>query len=305
VYGEREYIAVSGHGSDRNSAEKNALAALTAVFGQSVQADITVLNGYSEAVKNGVVDVSGNNALQEAINMSAAMDSLIGAEIRDVWYDGKSVYYAAAVMDRAKTAALYTDMITSNEGIIQGLVAIPPAEKNTLDAFSRYQLAAAIADANRVYANVLSVVGSPGGMAPRDLKQGDDYRLEAVNITKNIPVAVRVDGDRSDRIRGAFVSVITDAGFKSGGNSSRYVLNVNLTLTEVRLPSQQNRFSRYVVDANLTDTVEDMVLLPFTINGREGHLTLAEAENRALAAAEKRIKESYGKVLSDYLSPLL
>jgi hypothetical protein len=306
AYGENEYIAASGHGSDRNSAEKNALAALTAVFGQSIQADVKLMSSYSEAVKNGVVDVSENNSLQEAINTSTEMDSLVGAEIKDVWYDGKSAYYAVAVMERTKTAALYTDMINSNQRIIQDLVTIPEAQKNTLDAFSRYQLAAAIADANRVYANVLSVVGKgTGNIVPGALKRGDDYRLEAVNITKNIPIQVKVNNDRSDRIRGSFASVINKAGFRSGGNNSRYVLNVTFTLSEVQLPNQQNKFARYEVDAKLTDTADNAVLLPFNANGREGHLNLSEAENRAVAAAEKKINDGYGKVLSDYLSALL
>jgi hypothetical protein len=234
------------------------------------------------------------------------MDSLVGAEIKDVWYDGKSVYYAAAVMERGKTAVLYTDMINSNRRIIQDLVTISDAEKNTLNAFSRYQLAAAIADTNRVYANVLSVVGKgPGSIIPGELKKGDDYRLEAANITKNIPIGVRVTGDRSDRIRSAFASVISKAGFRSGENNPRYVLEVNLTLTEVQLPNQQNKFARYVVDANLTDTAGGVVLLPYNINGREGHLNLSEAENRAVATAEKKINEGYGGILADYLSTLL
>jgi hypothetical protein len=306
VYNEAEYIAASGHGSDRNLAEKNALAALTAVFGQSIQSDIKIMESYSEAVKNGVVTVSGGTSLQEAINTSTEMDSLVGAEIKDVWYDGRSVYYAAAVMERAKTATLYIDMINSNQRIIQDLVTIPGAGKNTLDAYSRYQLAATIADANRVYANVLSVVGKgTGAIVPGELKKGDDYRLEAVNITKNIPIGVRVTGDRSDRIRGAFASVINKAGFRSGGNNSRYVLNVTLTLSEVQLANPQNKFARYVVDAKLIDTADSAVLLPFNINGREGHLNLSEAENRAVSAAEKKINETYGPILSEYLSTLL
>jgi hypothetical protein len=305
VYRESEYVAASGNGANRTAAEKSALAALTAVFGQSIQADLKLVSSYSEAVKNGVVDVSENNSLQEAITTSTEMDALVGAEIKDAWFDGKSTWYAAAVMERAKTSVLYADMITSNDRIIKDLTTIPAAEKNTLDAYSRYQLAATIADVNRVYGNVLSVVGNTGGINPAAMKKGDDYRLEAVNITKNIPIAVRVNGDRSDRIRGAFASVINKAGFRSGGNSARYVLNVTLGLSEVALGNQQNKFARYVVDANLTDTAEGMVLLPFNINGREGHLNLPEAENRAVAAAEKRINESYGTILSEYLSTLL
>jgi hypothetical protein len=305
VYRESEYVAASGNGANRTAAEKSALAALTAVFGQSIQADLKLVSSYSEAVKNGVVDVSENNSLQEAITTSTEMDALVGAEIKDAWYDGKNTWYAVAVMERAKTAVLYADMIKSNERIIKDLTTIPAAEKNTLDAYSRYQLAATIADVNRVYANGLSVVGNAGGINPATMKKGDDYRLEAANITKNIPIAVRVNGDRSDRIRGAFASVISKAGFRSGGNSARYVLNVTLNLSEVTLGNQQNKFARYVVDANLTDTAEGMILLPFNINGREGHLNLPEAENRAVAAAEKKINETYGAILSGYLSTLL
>jgi hypothetical protein len=305
VYPESEYIAASGHGSNRDLAEKNALAALTAIFGQSIQADVKIMEAYSEAVKNGVVTVSGDTSLQEAISTSTGMDSLVGAEIKDAWYDGKSVYYAAAVMERQKTAALYTDMIAANQRIIQDLVTIPNAEKNTLDAFSRYQLAAAIADATQVYVNVLSVVGRGPGAVPGGLKKGDDYRLEAVNITKNIPIGIKVNGDRANRIGGAFASVISKAGFRSGGANSRYVLDVTLRLSEVQLPNQQNKFARYEVDAKLTDTAAGAVLLPYNFNGREGHLNISEAENRAVAAAEKKINDGYGNVLSEYLSTLL
>jgi hypothetical protein len=299
-------VAASGYGADRGNAEKNALAALTAVFGQSVQAELKTLTAYSEAVLNGAVNVSNNTSVQNAVKTSAEMDALVGAELRDVWYDGKGIYYAVAVMDRAKTAVLYRDMILSNERLINDLVVLPEGEKNSLEGVSRYQLAALIADTNRVYANVLSLANrGSGGIDPGTLKQGDHYRLEAMNIARNIPVTVRVSGDRADRIRGAFASAISGAGFRSGGTNARYVLDVTVAFEEVLFPNQPNKFTRYVVNANLTDTLGGAVLLPYTINGREGHLSLAEAENRAVTAAERRINESYGEALSAYLSTRL
>jgi hypothetical protein len=59
------------------------------------------------------------------------------------------------------------------------------------------------------------------------------------------------------------------------------------------------------VDANLVDTGSGNILLPYNINGREGHATVSEAENRAILGAERKINEAYGKILSDYLSALL
>ncbi|MDR3113920.1 MAG: LPP20 family lipoprotein [Treponema sp.] len=305
VYDKNSFVTAVGYGADRNQAEKDALGKLVAVFGQSVQADVKTITSYSEAVSSKAVKVSENTEVQNVIKTFAEMDALIGAEIEDVWFDSKNTYYAVAVLEKAKASKLYTDRIRSNEQIIHDLIAMSLEEKQSLDGFSRYQLAATIADVNRVYANVLTIVGSTAGIGPEDLKKGNSYRLEAMNITKSIPIEVRVNADRFNRIKDAFASALTKQGFRSGGTASRYVLQVRVDFSPVELPNQQNKFTRYAIEAHLIDTSDASVLLPFNINGREGHLSLSEAENRAIGAAEKQINDTYGTVLSNYLATLL
>ena len=306
VYTKQLYISAVGYGSDRNQAERDALGKLTGVFGQSVQAELKTISNYSEAVKSGAIQVSGNNSVQNAITTSAEMDTLVGAEIADVWYDNKSVYYAAAVMEKEKTSALYADLIQSNKRIIDDLVNIDDVDRNTLDAYSRYLLAGTIADANRVYANVLTIVGNTRGINPAEMKKGDDYRLQAAAVAKNIPIGVTVSGDRNDRIRNAFSKALGAAGFRSGGNNSRYMLNVVYTMSQVELPAQQNKFIRYQANAGLEDTSGgNSVLVSYDVSGREGHLTVPEAEERALRAAEKKIADEFVTALNDYLSTLI
>jgi hypothetical protein len=306
VFDRRNYIAAVGYGSERVTAEKNAFANLTALFGQSIQGELAVVTRYSEAVVNGVVSASENTDASNAIKTSVELKSLVGAEIRDYWYDGKSVHYAAAVMERAKTALLYKDMIRSNENIIAGLITMTNAEKNTFNGYSRYRLAGTIADANRTFANVLYIVGAEGtGIDIGSMKKGDDYRLEAANITGNIPIQISVTGDKADRIRGAFASALNSQGFKSGGKNSRYTLDTSVVLSPVELPNQQNKFVRYTIEARLIDSTTGGVLFPYNINGREGHTSSPEAENRAIAAAERKINGEYGKLLASYLDSLL
>jgi hypothetical protein len=209
-------------------------------------------------------------------------------------------------MEREKTARLYADLIRSNSKIITDLTAMSEAEKNTLNGYSRYRLAAAIADASRLYANVLTYVGNTSDINPGDMKKGDDYRLEAAGIVRNIPIEITVSGDRSDRIKNAFSRALGSAGFRTGGANQRYKLVVTLALTPADFPNQPNKFIRFTVDANLTDTVEgNSVLFPFNKTGREGHVNIPEAENRALREAEKRIEEDYPPALSAYLAELL
>jgi len=303
VYDSSHYVAAVGNASSRDMAEKNALANLIAIFGQSIKADQTITNTYQEAVKNGVTSSwTDNIAMQNTINITASMDTLIGAEVKEVWFDSRSTHYAVAVMEKARTAQIYNDLIKANQNMIANLVNMKDTEKNSMEGVSRYQFAAAAADINVAYGNVLRVIGSP---VPAGLVKGDNYRLEAQNITKAIPVGIIVKNDKSGRIQGAFAKAFSDAGFRSGGNNSRYVLNVDITISPVDYPNNPNKFARIELGANLTDTSVNSVLLPYNFNSREGHTTAAEAENRAYMAAERKINEEYKNLLSDYLNQLL
>jgi hypothetical protein len=303
-FDQQSNVAAVGVGNSRQTAEKNALGNLVAIFGQSIQVDEKISVSYREAVKSGAAaSWSENTAIDNTIETSAGMDSLVGAEIGDTWYDGKNEYYAIAVLNKTKAIQVYSNMIRVNQAMIDNLVNMPAAEKNTLDGFARYQLAATTADITFSYGNLLSHIGAPS--FAQSLKKGDVYRLEAQNINKAIPVSITVKNDKSGRIQGAFAKAFSDLGFRSGGTNSRYVLAVDISVSPVELANQQNKFTRIEITANLTDTSLNAVLLPYNFNSREGHITQSEAENRAYTAAERKINEEYSKLLNDYLSQLL
>ena len=302
VYSDARYVAAVGYGPDRESAEKSALGALVAVFGQNVSGETVVTSQYTEAVREGRVLVTEDSAVQQAVTSSWEQDTIVGAEIKDTWFDGNRTTYAVAVMDKSHAMVLYAELIEANESSIQSLTAIPAAERNTLDAYARFDLAATIAEANAGFVNVLSVV-SPGAAAARrsGLTMAEDMRLECRKIAEKIPITVQVENDREDRIRSAFSSVISGAGFKIAESGSRYTLQAVLRLSETELPKNPNKFARYQVESRLTDAQNVTSVLPWTISGREGHATLPEAEHRAVRSGKKIQTESGGR-FSDFLS---
>jgi len=304
VYNKSQFVAAVGYAATREIAEKNALINLAAFFGQSIKADQVILNTYYEAVRNGVTaGWSDNIAMQNKITTSVSMDTIIGAEINEVWHDIKNnIFYAVASMERVKVIRLYTDMILDNIKMINNLTAMSQAEKNALEAVSRYQFAATVADINVSYANLLILLNAP---IPSGVKRGDEYRLEMRNITKDIPIDIIVANDRENRIQSAFTKVITDYGFKSGGTNSRYTLRVNVKLSPVDFPNNSYKFIQMELNANLNDSSTRETLLPFNFNNHEGHLTLAGAENRAFLSAEEKIKNEYKEVLTEYFYKLL
>ena len=280
------FVAAVGHSSDREMAEKNAFANLASYFGQSIQSDQTIINTYQEAVKNGIsagwVD---NIALRNIITTSASMDTLVGAEIREVWHDTKgNVFYAVAVMEKAKIIKLYTDMILANLDMIKNLTSMNQAEKISLEGISRYQFAATVADINISYANLLRLLGAA---SPNGVRRGDEYRLEAQNIARTIPVNVVVSNDRANKIQSAFAKVFSDLGFKSSTNNSRYMLRVIVTLSQVEFPNNPHRFVQMELSSNLIDTSNKEILLPYGFNNREGHTTLQELKTVCLYLQNK------------------
>jgi len=304
VYNHSQYVAAVGHSADRETAEKNALTNLAAFFGQSIQADQTIINTYYEAVRNGATEGWIDNiAMRNAVTISVSMDTLIGAEVREVWHDTKkNIYYAAAVMERAKTIQLYTEMISANLQMINNLTSMNQTEKNTLEGVSRFQFAAAVADINISYANLLRLLNAS---IPSGVKRGDEYRLEAQNIIRAIPVGIAVTGDREGRLQSAFTKVLTELRFRISRNNSRYMLRVNVKLSSIDYPNSTEKYALMELNANLSDSVSGEVLLPYNFPISEGHTNTAVAENRVFISAQSRIEEEFGDVLRSYLSQLV
>jgi len=316
VYDSARYVAAYGYGNSREAAERNALASLVSFFGQTVQIERNAASFYRQAVTDGVISGWIDTAeMRTNVNSSSSMDNLMGVEIGEVWYDSTDTYYAVAVMEKARAIRVYSELIQANLSIINNLTAVSPDEYYSLDSVIRYRFAAVVAEVNASYRNIILLLGGsvPDGnnlnaSSAALLSSSDYYLSEAQKIIKEIPVSITINNAASSaRLFGAFAKCFSDWGFTVTDNSqhTRYVLNADVSLTPVRLPDNANFFSRIELSANLTDTNLNLVLLPLNFSSREGQTSAAEAETRAIAAAERYINEQYSALLTEYLSRLL
>jgi len=301
VFPAAQYAAAVGYASTREEAEENAFAALASFLGYSVER--TAASFYRQAVVNGVMESWVDTAeMRSNIRAAASMNDLIGAEIRDVWFDSKDTYYAVAVMEKSAAARIYGGMLRVNLAVINNLVNMTPNERNSLNGVIRFRFAAVAADVNVSYKNAILQLG---GAVSETVEGGDRFRLEARNIIRTIPMGIRVSNDRNGRISGAFTRSLTNYGFNISSRNPRYMLNANVSLMPVDLPDNPNVFYRIEVNANLTDTEMGLVLLPYNFNNTDGHFSRAEAENRSFLAAERNIGEDFTRYLTEYLTSLM
>jgi len=303
AYPRNSYVAAVGFAPNRAEAERKSLAALTAIFGQSVTSefsDETTESTYSDAVKKGIIT---STRTRDAVSTSASLDALIGAEIGSVWDDARGTVYAIAYLDKARAVSVYGNIVQGNLKNIERLTTMTAAQKNTLDGYARYRLAALIAGINAKDASVLEQCGGPTAAA-LNLPSADAIKIEASNIIRNIPVVVNVKGDGTNRIRDAFTKVLSAEGLRTRGSSPLYRLDVDVDLSEVTL-NNTNKFCRITVSAELIENSSDSVLLPFNFADRAGHISYPEAQNRAILQAERIIGEKYPAAFKEYLDGLL
>jgi len=296
-YNRQNYLAAVGRGSSYELAENNALAKLISIFGQNVQFDEKLFTSYQDAMRNGVfVEWSENTSLSSAITTSANMENLVGAEFGDRWDNGKD-YAVLVFLDKAKAIPMYTSMIKANQAIIQNLTNMPQNEKYTLNGLARYRYAATAADMVVSYNGLLSVVGGP----VQPVKNGTEFRLEAQNIAKTIPVGVLIDNDMNGQIKGAFTKALTSAGFQTSSSNPPYLLNITVESMPVVSPDSPYKFTRVSVNADFIDSGLRSVLFHSSYETRRGHSIQSEADKQAFMAISSEIENEYPKDISDYL----
>ena len=303
AYSRELFVAAVGFGPNRNEAASKALAGLVAYFGQSIKSDFTIVTNYSEAQEKGVVMVSESTKINDQIVRAASMENLIGAEIGNIWDSGRGTVYTAAYLDIAMTISIYSDLIVLNNSNINTLVTMNNTEKNTLDGYARYKLAAQIAGINANYTAIITKVG--GNTSSLNLKTPESFNIEASNIIKNITVAIHVDNDRVNRIQDAFAKVLGGEGLRTRGNNPVYSLKVDVVTNEVTFPNNTNKFCRIELSANLIENSSEASLLTFSFNERFGHASYENAEAQVYLNAEKIIAERYKARLKEYLATLI
>ncbi|MDR1627123.1 MAG: hypothetical protein LBT33_11350 [Spirochaetia bacterium] len=294
AYPEKLFVSAVGIGTSRQSAESNAKGALTAYFRQSVSSKVNISD--TEKQVNGR-SVSESN-MSQTIESVAALDNLIGAEIKNTWNDTRNrSWYAVAVMEKSACARLYAAELGKAISEINTLIDISGGV--SLETISKCQKALQTADSAELYALILALLGGPE-RAPEVSRLATKVST-TLNTAKAIPVDVRVTGDKNGRIKAAFAKVFTAAGFKTGNNNSRYALEVTASLE----PASKNQYynARCTIDAVLRDTQTAAELFSYNFIFRGAHpASQQDAENRAIVGSEKKIAEEFPVSLEEYLA---
>jgi len=294
VYPDALYVSAVGGGRNRQAAENGAKAALVSYFKQSVSSRITITDSEQQS---GGRTVRSSSDMSMSIDASAALDALIGVEIKAVWNDTKGkTWWAVAVMEKAQGRERYAAEFNKTVNEINMLINI--TDGVSFNTLKKCRSAQGLFPRAEIYALILSMLDGPD-------KQDEIIRLTAkvdstIKQAQSIPVDVRVTGDSGGRIKAAFAKAFTDNGFRTGSAHSRFALTVKFSMEA----APQNKYynTRYTVDAVLQDTQTGAELLTYNTADRESHpASQADANNRAILGALRAIEAEFPDMLAEFL----
>src|SRR5574344_1620844 len=217
VYQPDYYFSAVGEGADRSSAELDAVRGVASYFGQNITSVTAASARMEQAKAKGKVASAQANAIDQTIIKNVNQDDIIGVEPRETWYNSvEKKWYAVAVLDRAKTTALYESMIKKNNEEIASLTQQNKAEAVSFETYVKYDFAAEIAGVNDGYIKRLSVINFKEGEDMRKISVSEkDERAALYKIAQQIPVTVNIVSSDAASVSAssAFSEVIAGYGF--------------------------------------------------------------------------------------------
>lgn len=305
VYSAEKYMNGTGSGTNRETAALEAVRNLSSVFGQTVKSNTAASKKMERALSEGKVSFSSAENLQQNITSQIEAENLIGIEIAEYFYNKpEKKWYAVAILEREKTAAVYQKYIEKNDAAVRK--AIKESEKNpgTFYGYSEICFAAEIASENDKLVKNLTVIDfESGSEISKKIVSLQNTQLIKKKFAENITIYVQISGDKDNKIKSAFQDIFSKYGFKtSPSKKEKYNLEGKYS-SEI---SQKGKiiYCIYSLDLDFSDVLQAESLFAINLKGREGSLSESDATNRTYRTLEKDIGTQFSKNFDSYINNL-
>ena len=303
VYSSSDYLNAVGSGVDRRTAENDALSMLV----KSIVQNVSSVSDSSKIISGN--DKKGYEIAYDFTSSIATVSSvkdIVGVSYKEVWESKDGTFYVLAQINREESGRYYRQEIDARNKVINSEIVFADSNDGTFEALAALQNATNLAQENQVDMALLA------GIHP------DMYRLTSIDYvspaalavmssrqTEKIKVSVYVEGDSQDRISGALEATLAEVGLRIAevDEEARYSLNGKVIMEKMD-GNTKYEYIRYVLNVELLDNVTQKVLVPYTENGREAHISQSEAKQRAYRTVEDSVKTKFKPIILQFFEDL-
>lgn len=298
VYPEARYLAAVGEGDSRQTAENAAAANLSRIFEAHIESDERLVDQARETA----------DTLERTTDYSAdisilSSQTLYNVQHAEAWTDPRGRVHAVAYLDRRDTAAIYRDAIDREASRVHFLRGQAEQTGDPLIQFANLRAAMRHAEEAAYRLRQLKVIHPPS--VPDATPGYDESRLrrDLAESAKQIRVQISILDDDTGRMTAVLEELITGYGFVVG---SPAVLEIGgrIAIEDTGQRTAELVFVRYGLAVQIWKA-DGTLLASVNERGREGHISLNEARQRALRTLENAIHAKGAGRLDDYFDSLV
>ncbi len=305
VYPAEKYMNGTGSGEKREAAELEAVKNLSSVFAQTVKSNVAASKKMEQALSEGKVSFISAENLQQNITSQVEAENLIGIEIAEYFYNKpEKKWYAVAILEREKTAAVYQNYIERNDAAARQAIKESGKNPGTFYGYSEICFAAEIASENeKLLKNLMVIDFELGNEISKKIISFQNTQLAKKKFAEDITIYVKIFGDKENRIKSAFQDVFSTYGFKtSPSKKEKYSLEGSCS-SEIS-KNGKITYCVYSLDLDFSDNLRSESLFAINLKGREGSTSESDAKNRTYRVLEKGIRTQFSKNFDSYINNL-
>jgi LPP20 lipoprotein len=307
-YPNDRYLLGVGSGESRKAAEDNALGALSRIFRADVRQQTRELEKYFQR------DAGRRTLISHSVNIdqltTVSSDRVLeDAKIEAVWVHPKTGrYYALALIDRVHAETALRDRLRELDGAARAYLDPSRKSVDKIQAVRGLHQAVKTLLLRETTNADLRIISPSGRGMPAEVNLAEVSQDLQDFLKNHLRIGVEVAGPHAEEIRGAFLQELTEKGFAvigggpdGGPSPAPPDLLIKGTVGFQTDEKADPPFVHWDASFQILETETGRVLGGLVKSGREGHLTSAEAESRAVRAVQKEFGEDLTLNLTDLL----
>ena len=303
-YPYEKYLTAVGYGDTRTTAEDKARSEIAKIFYSDIRSSNQTYQAILETTAGGKTSSTENVNFEEITRVSTEK-VLSGVRVGQVYQDTKTdrQYYALAVLNRHQAQWILESKIKALDRDIDGLYSQALGQKDRLTQVQYLQRSIQKHILRQAYNTELRIVSTDGrSISPTISFTEIKNRLSEV-LLRDFFIALTVEGPRANDVQKSLAEALNQKGFSISEDIGR--ANVLARGTVEIKPMDQGiaewKFVRWQAFFDLVDRKGGAVFGSVRKSGKAGHLTLAEAEERAVRSMRKALTQEISGSLADYI----
>lgn len=306
-YPAEQYLTGVGTGVNRKLAEDQSYAAISKIFIVEISSHAKDWERYVE------VESKDQNRSNLEMNIEqvtkVSTDKVIeNVRISEVWFDASSkTYYALATIDRRQATISLKEKISALDSKASHLLSDVRGSSDKLKKLKGLGRTIRMLLLREALNTDLRVIGLTGkGMEESISIVAVKNDLDEI-LTSSFNISIEVSGTESEVFARSITEGLNQKGFSvlednaKGKLVSDLIIRGDVDISEVDLKDPVWKYARWSANLRLVEGSGGKTFGSISRSGREGHLTLAEARNRALKAMQNEIAGEISNKIAEYV----